>query len=138
MGKHELEHLRKEAEQAIADAECFTDTAGFAAIAKTLMYGFEMLAARLDGPRITGHPPKIDIQHAVSSGGPSSCKRCGHWQEKHNRLGCLMHNCQCMAAEGITKERCTICGMMYRSGDPHYEECPGIEASRGFDLTTEF
>ena len=47
MGKHELEHLRKEAEQAIADAERWSDNEGSAAIAKTLMYGFALLADRM-------------------------------------------------------------------------------------------
>ena len=47
MGKHELEHLRKEAEQAIADAERWSDNEGSAAIAKTLMYGFALLADRI-------------------------------------------------------------------------------------------
>ena len=51
MGRNELEELRRQAEQAIADAECFTDTAGQAAIAKAIMYAGELLATRLEGPR---------------------------------------------------------------------------------------
>ena len=74
MGKHELEHLRKEAEQAIADAERWSDNEGSAAIAKTLMYGFALLADRMEGPTITGHPPKIDIQyHAVHASRNYDC-----------------------------------------------------------------
>ena len=62
MGKNALEHLRKEAEQAIADAERWSDNEGSAAIAKTLMYGFALLADRMEEPTITGHPPKIEIE----------------------------------------------------------------------------
>ena len=47
MGKHELEHLRKEAEQAIADAGRWSGNAGWAAVAKTLMYVGELLADRV-------------------------------------------------------------------------------------------
>ena len=63
MDKNELEHLRKEAEWAILEAERFTDTAGFAAIAHTLMYVGELLAARMDEPHIEMAPPKIDIEY---------------------------------------------------------------------------
>ena len=47
MGKHELEHLRKEAEQAIADAGRWSGNAGWAAVAKTLLYVGELLADRV-------------------------------------------------------------------------------------------
>ena len=48
MGRNELEELRRQAEQAIADAECFTDTTGHAAIAKAIMYAGETIAERLE------------------------------------------------------------------------------------------
>ena len=59
MGKNELEHLRKEAEQAIADAARWPANAGWAAVAKTLMYVGELLADRLEGleqPVVHGNP----------------------------------------------------------------------------------
>ena len=62
MGKNALEHLRKEAEQAIADAERWSDNEGSAAIAKTLMYVGELLATSLSGPRIEMPPPKIEVK----------------------------------------------------------------------------
>ena len=61
MGKNELEHLRKEAEQAMADAERWTDNEGMVAVARTLMYGFALLADRLPRPRIEMATPTITM-----------------------------------------------------------------------------
>ena len=72
MGKHELEHLRKEAEQAIADADRWSGNAGWAAVAKTLMYVGELLADRLVEPRITGTP--LDIEYKEVMGRCAWCE----------------------------------------------------------------
>ena len=48
MGRKELEELRRQAEQAIADAGCFTETMGCAVIAKAIIYAGETIAERLE------------------------------------------------------------------------------------------
>ena len=66
MGKHELEHLRKEAEQAIADAGRWSGNAGWAAVAKTLMYVGELLADRLEPQDIiTIRQPDVEFIDAT-------------------------------------------------------------------------
>ena len=57
MGKNELKELRKQAEQAIANTHRVAaigspTVIGHAAIAKTIMYVGELLADRLDTPRV--------------------------------------------------------------------------------------